>query len=113
MHSPVDMLYLRLVSLRWRKSFCSLSLSFRRPQKVDIAPPFSASKSENGVPMYAVDARDEVLSFEAVPIPSAGAPIPLIPASDNSHLLAYEVAPDGKQYAVLNSPLCSLFWFAE
>ena len=51
--------------------------------------------------MYAVDARDEVLSFEAVPIPSAGAPIPLILASENSLLVAYEVAPDGEQYAVL------------
>lgn len=61
--------------------------------------------------MYAVDAEDKVLSLEGIPYPSAGAAMPLILANDNNLLLAYEVAPEGEQYAVLkfNRPYAHYF----
>ena len=51
--------------------------------------------------MYAVDSRDEVLSFEGVPGHSPGAPMPQILANDDSLLLAYEMAPSGEEYAIV------------
>ena len=41
--------------------------------------------------MYSVDHRDHVLSLGAVPLPSVGAPLPVVLATDSHLLLAYLV----------------------
>jgi hypothetical protein len=51
--------------------------------------------------MYAVDGADEVLKFDGVPCFSAGAPMPQVLANDCHLVLAYEIAPAGKEYAVV------------
>jgi hypothetical protein len=53
------------------------------------------------VATYTVDALDEVQIFDGVPGHSAGAPMPQILANDVGLVLAYELAPDGEQYAIV------------
>lgn len=51
--------------------------------------------------MYTVDDQDEVLRLPGLPAPSAGAPMPRIFADDTSLSLAYEVAPESDQVAIV------------
>ena len=54
-----------------------------------------------GVVVYAVDGRDEAVKFEGVPGHSAGAPEPLILATDHDLVLAFVTAPDDERYAII------------
>lgn len=63
--------------------------------------------------IYSVDDKDEVLNFEEIPHPSAGASSPFIIANDYSILLAYEASPHGEQYAVLKFILPYAHYFGS
>lgn len=52
--------------------------------------------------MYLVDSADEVIELSDLPAHSAGAPMPMILATDNDLRLAYEAAPDGNNLAVVS-----------
>ena len=51
--------------------------------------------------MYVVDDLDEVLPLSGLPVPSTGAPLARVFAGDTDLVLAYEVAPEGEQLAVV------------
>jgi hypothetical protein len=59
------------------------------------------SSTFHWVSMYTIDEQDKVVSLDAVPRHSPGAPMPLVLASDIGVVLAFETAPRGEEVVIL------------